>query len=253
MDQKLPLYDIIGNEIKPGDAIVQYRGYHSVPAHGTVLEILAGKDGRPRVRADGDFKQAFLPKNLLNVSALGIRTKRRQRPMVWPELLREFNGQHVKDAFGYEARANDKVLFWHTTQQLAVGTIRSFSGNKLTITLPPLHEDEVVRYVGVEDRNFIIYTGELPIPEEKLYREKKRLPRPRPVSKKPRRRDNVSAIMAFCDQFSVVHADWAGGKISEEEYRTAVQDLMKKYGVMHVLAGGGIEHTNTESYLTMAN
>lgn len=247
MDPKLTLYDIIGNEIKPGDAIVQYRGYVSIPAHGTVLEIIAGQDGRTRVLADGDFKRAFLPKSLLNVSALGITTKRRQRPTVWPELLREFNGKHVKDAFGYEARANDKVLFWYTTKQLAIGTIRSFGGNTLTITMPALHDDEVVRHVGVEDRNFIIYTGELPIPEEKLYREKRRQPQPKPIRKKPSNRDTLPAVLAFCNQFSLVHEEWTGGKLSEAEYRTAVQNLLKQHRIAHLTAAGGAEYPNTGS------
>lgn len=231
MEQKVTLYDIAGNAIKPGDTIIQYLGRSRSVRSGTVRELRAGKDGRLRVVADGDFKRVFLPGILLNVSALGVPTEREQRPEVWPDMMREYNGYHVTDVLGYEARAHDQVLFWYDSKHLCAGTIRSFGDNSMVATVPARHEGEVVQYITVKDRNFIIYEGDIPVPEELLFRKKPRQQRAKSTKKKETHKKEIDIAVAFMKELSQLYGRRENEQIAEEDFQTSVKELMVKFDI----------------------
>ena len=229
MEQETTMYDFLGNAIRPGDKIAQYQGYYQLPRLGTVIEIYTGKSGKLWIKADGDFSRPISSEKVLDVTALGIKTDRSPRLPVWPDDPREYNDRHIKDAFDYEARAHDKVLVWINSRKLGIGTIRAFHDSWISVTIPALHENEIPEYVGIHKGNFIVFTGELPIPEEKLYRCKKVVPHVIPEEKKRPRKAVVDTAMAFMKQMGSLYEQRTNGEITEEEFREAVECLLIEY------------------------
>ena len=219
------VYDILGNAINAGDVIWQYRGYTQDARIGGVI-YASSYGGRSRVKADGSFKRAFAPNSTVNLTALGIPTAPRFRPEEYPDNMREFNRNHVSDAVGVEARAHDKVLFWVNAKQPAIGTVRYFCGDAVSIILDPELSTNVWNSYQARNGQFVIYEGELSIPKSKLYHKKNVPPRPKRNSRQKSQREQLKEAREAITCFSALFQDWKNGQIGTEAFRCTVDELI---------------------------
>ena len=219
------VYDILGNVINVGDVILQYRGYTQDARIGSVIYAVP-YGGRTRVKADGSFKRPFTPNSTVNLTALGIPTVPRFRPEEYPDNMREFNRNHVRDAVGVEARAHDKVLFWVNAKQLAIGTIRYFCGDAVSIIIDPGLSTNVWTSYQARNGQFVIFEGELPVPKSRLYHKKNAPPRPKRSSLQKSQREQLQEAREAITCFSALFQDWKNGQIETEAFRFSVDNLI---------------------------
>ena len=219
------VFDILGNPINAGDRIVQYRGRSQDTRIGNVIYAVS-VNGRARVKANGTFKRFFAPKGVINLTALGIPVSPRTRSEDYPDNMREFNRRHIRDAVGTEARANDKVLFWVSQTQLAVGSIRYFCGDAVNVSLAPELNGDSWKYYHVNAGAFVIFDGECPVEKNKLYRKPLPLPKPQPSRPQKRTKDRLAEMNAAVDRFAALYRDWKDGLLTTESFRISVDGLL---------------------------
>lgn len=229
MDLNIQVFDVIGNRIKVGDLIVQYRGSGLEAGRGSVRSFRVGKDGRERILADGDFSRPFLPRSVLDITALGVALKPRKRSEVYPDKLREYNRRHIKDAVGTEARANDKVLFWVSSKQLGSGTIRYFGESSLTVLLDDPAGGRSFSNYTVKQCEFLILKGTCPVPEELLYHKRVPALKSVPARKKKTPWEKLREATEVIASFGNLFADWEAGKVADPDFRVSVELLMNNY------------------------
>ena len=232
MNSNVQVFDVLGTPLLPGDRVVQYRGNSQKVRCGTITGLCTGRDGRSRIIADGDFSRAFLPKALLNLSALGVPLAPRERPVVYPDdcrEYREYNRQHVRDMIGTEARAGDHVLFWMNSKTLASGDVHRFSGDSAVVTLTKdLDQKNHVRF-SVRPTQFLIYEGKCPVPEGLLYQGKDARQKPAERPKQKTQQEKLKEAVTVIDIFWQLFAGWESGNVPDSEFRTSVDQLMNVY------------------------